>query len=151
MQLLKKLPVMILLMAAACTSGGPISPEEAVRQLREAFAAHDAKTLKSLLSKKSLEKVSLMVTSLKSLEGKQRESVARYYGLKPEALASLNSENFLSQYIKSESKQVLGTILTSEIAGVERNETMARIHFEAGAALEFVREGPYWKFDLTKL
>jgi len=151
MQLLKKLTIVILLLAAACTSGGPISPEEAARQLREAFAAHDAKALRSLLSKKSLEKVSLMVTSLKSIDGRQRENVARYYGFKPEALASLNSEIFLSQYIKNESKKVLGTVLTSEIARVERGKTSARIHFEAGAALEFVREGPYWKFDLTKL
>ncbi len=151
MQLLKKLSSVILLLATACTSGGPISPEESARQMREAFAAHDAKAFKALLSQKSLDKVNLMVTSLKSVEGKQRDNVARYYGLNPETLASLNSETFLAYYIKNESKQVLGNILTSQIVGVDRSKTRATIHFEAGAALDFVREGPYWKFDLTKL
>ena len=151
MQHVRKLPLLVLVLFVACISAGALSPEGAAHELRRVFTEGDARGLKMLLSEKSRVKVRVMVTSLKSLEGKQLQNVAAYYGVKPGELSVLTVDVFLASYINRESGRVLGKVLQSKIAGIDRQKTRARVHFSGGAALDFVREGPYWKFDMTKL
>ncbi len=151
MQLLKIIPILVLLGSLSCTPGGPLSPKDAAEQLSQAFLQQDVKSLKGLLSKESLKKVETMAAALKNLEEKQSGNTANYYGLKPEALRNMDAETFLALYLRNESKRTLGKILKTEIIDIKRDKKKATVFFKAGAALIFVREGPYWKFDLTEL
>jgi len=142
---------MVLASAVSCNSRGPLSPGEAFKELNRAFVNRDAASFKKLLSEGSIKKIKIVTGMFSRMNDDQLKSVSRLYGVEMDKMKKLTVDDFIVIYLSSEKSLVVANALTLKITAVDRKKESATIRVESGAQLNFVREGPYWKFDLTRL
>ena len=154
MHILKRVLFPLILVGisfTACSPGGPLTPNRAFEDVKQAFVAKDGPALYRLLSKEGQKKVDAMAADLAGLKGAQQQRVARHYGLTPEKMKNLTGRTFASLYLEREAKGVLGKALARKVVNREHKGKRALILLEGGPSLLFVQEGPYWRFDLKGL
>jgi hypothetical protein len=154
MYLLKKArPFIILLgLLASCTPRAALTPQAAFYDLKTAFQASNADMLARQLSKGSLEKINRMTALFSQMDDRQLESLSKKFGVPAEKLKNLGVQGYCVLALgMNRDRNVIGIATRYAIVGVDREGKKAVIRVENGMELTFVKEGPYWKFDMSNL
>jgi len=130
-------------------SPGYLTPRSALDGLYSAFSKHDVKLMRSILSENSIAKIAVLRENLASLDDMQAESASKLYGLSAQELKSASEEELLSIFIFWQKSVIFSGDFS--IAGVAESGNSAIVRLRNGNELDFVKEGPYWKFDLSRL
>ncbi len=143
--------VFMFLLFLGC-SGGPVTPRDAFTGLMEKINSRDYPNFYLALSNKTTKKVETYRSQLHSLNAKQQESIALSYGLSAKKLLSLNSQEMTALIFMSDrSKSSLLHLTKEKIRAVKIHDKRATVETSCGIKLIFVKEGPYWKADLSDL
>ena len=142
------LPVAFMFVLLSC-SPGYLTPHKALVGLHSAFVKHDVKLMRSILSENSAAKISVLRENLASLGDKQAESVSKLYGLSAQELKNVSEEELLNFFMFWQKNVLFHGDFS--IADIVESENKALVKLRNGNELDFVKEGPYWKFDLTML
>lgn len=132
----------------SCKPAGPLTPGETFYKLKKACLTGRTDKIPKYLSEKSLEKIDKIIKNLSSLNNKQLKYFAYTYGLEFERLKYLSADSFIRLYFRSE-KNVIVQALKEEIVSISQNINHVSIRVENGMELVFVKEGPYWKLDIS--
>ncbi len=144
----------IAVCAAGCGHRGPLTPEEAFQSLKKAFHRNDAHAVIALLSGKSLEKISHAAAMIARMNPEQRSLLAEKLEIHHESLDSLTPESYLKLQFamgKHFNENIIGPATSLNITGTSIKGNRAVITVENGMQLTFVKEGPYWKFDMSEM
>jgi len=136
------------LMLSSCCSAGYFTPGRACTGLYSAFLNHDIELMRRILSVKSIARMTVLRENLASFDDKQAESASKLYGLSAKELKSLSEEKLLNIIFSQKDVIFHGGF---SIAGVVESGNNAVVRLRNGNELDFVKEGPYWKFDLSSL
>jgi hypothetical protein len=139
--------ILFAAMLGSCISHGPLSPDQAVSELQRAFNAGDVFMTKRLMSAGSIEKISLMIRSLGGMSDEQLSAASRAYGMAPAGMKGMTEDQFISLFIATQKAIIFES--PAGIAAVKENEERAAVLLQNGNRLDFIKEGPYWRFDLT--
>ncbi|HOO71663.1 MAG TPA: hypothetical protein PK926_07865 [Spirochaetota bacterium] len=133
----------------ACTPSGPLTPREAFTRLKNGVDKMDSEAVAGLLSRESLEEIRTVSSLFKTMQPEQLESVARYYNTSPDTMRSLKPSDYVSLVLARDyGNNTLRQAVASPLLDIERRGNTAAIKLQNGMNLLFVREGPYWKFQL---
>jgi hypothetical protein len=138
----------------SCKSSGPLSPEEAFVALRDAFIKSDAGKIEKLLSKRSILKIRKITGMISSMPDSQLEALARSFNTDAVTLKRLSVKDYLTLQLSLSnriSEDIFKEIIKNDIVGIDQKDSTANIRIENGMELVFVKEGPYWKFDMEEL
>ena len=139
------------LLLLSCTKGA-VTPKGAFINVKNAYLRTDAKALQLSLSKASLQKIKKITTSFSTMNEEQILSLSKLYDVSPKKLKHISINYFLSIYLRYEkNKGTMIKAVNSEIINIAIEKRKAIVMLVNGINLEFVKEGPYWKFDMTRL
>ncbi len=140
----------LLQILISCSPGGALTPREAFIQLRLAYVNSDPKMMMGCLSSKSLKSLSDAAQLMQGMREDRRQALADYYGVASLRKKQITPEDCLLVHFSMERKSpAVSRAVRHRIIDIERNGTAATVRVENGMDLRFVREGPYWKFDLA--
>jgi len=138
-----------VLAGVSCKPAGPLTPEDAFYELRRAFNDSDAGAVTALLSSASVKKIMEITGEFSRMDNDRIRSVAAYYDVKPERMKTLSVEDYITLYLAIEKKRgPSNTAVGFDIVAVDIQGNAAAVSVRNGMTINFVREGPYWKFDL---
>ncbi len=147
-------PVAVVLCALlACGARGPLTPQEAFRSLAGSYARRDAEAVMKLMSRPSIRAIDEIVSRLKEMEPAQRASLAEHIGVSPERLGSLSNKDYIALQMELgalHGNDPLRGVRSQRIAGTRVEGAKATVRLENGMELDFVKEGPYWRFDASE-
>ena len=133
----------------ACTPSGPLTPKEAFTRLKNGVEKMDSEAVAGLLCSESLEEIRTVSGLFKNMPPEQLESVARYYKTSPDTMRNLKPTDYVSLVLARDyGNNTLKQAVASPLLDIERTGNNAAIKLQNGMKLLFVREGPYWKFQL---
>lgn len=138
--------------AASCSSHGPLSPEEAFGVIQKAYHRGNPELMLSVLSAESLRRITTMTALIAEMGERQREKVAERLGMAADQLSRLSPAAYLGlqmRLARALNDDALGKALDSGILKCEIHDAKAVLTAQNGMELSFVKEGPYWKFDMT--
>lgn len=141
----------VLFLLISCKPAGPLTPEDAFAQMRESIEEKNSKKIISLLSQESLMKIDNVVKRINEMSDEAVEVFAKKNNINSSKLKNLSIEDYITiQIFLSEKKGDSGLrkAFKSTIVKVEESETSAVIIVENGVKVYFVKESPYWKFNL---
>lgn len=144
--------LVLAVLAASCSSRGPLSPEEAFGVVQKAYHRGNPELLLSVLSEESVHRITTMTSLIAGTEDRQREKLAERLGVGAEQLSRLSPAAYLGMQIRlarALNDDALGKALDSGILKCEIRDAGAVLTAQNGMELTFVKEGPYWKFDMT--
>lgn len=149
MQLLgRSIPALLLvLITTACSPAGPLTPGDALEELRQAFLSGDAAMLQKNLSTRSRKRFMAFVTTFNRMPGEQKKSLAKEFGIPMAGKGTLTLGGYMQTVMKSDEGKQLLLSLRGEVVARDLQETTARIAVSDGMVFRFVKEGPYWRFD----
>jgi hypothetical protein len=153
MRVLKKpalLPVVLLVGVLSCTPRAALTPQAAFHDLKAACLKSDAAMLAKLLSSGSVKKITRMTALFSRMEDRQLEALSKKYGMPAGKLRHLGVADYCA-LILAEDSGLTGAAAAGKMIGVNRDGNRASVRLANGMDIHFVREGPYWKFDLTAL
>lgn len=143
------LPVLILV---SCGSGGPVTPLESFNAVKQAVEKRDIEAVTSLLTESSLKKIEKLRLIIKSMDSRQLTLLSGRYGIPQEKLPAIRTTDAVNLYFFSDASGIhLGRYFTEKIMSIDIKGGEAVIKVESGVELDFKREGPYWKFDISAL
>jgi hypothetical protein len=143
------IPVLAL---ASCKPQAALTPQAAFHDLKTAFEKSDAGSLERQLSYRSTMKIRRMVALFSRMEDRQLESLSKKFGVPAEKLRNLSVRDYCVLTLSLDrDRNVIGTATRYKIVGINREGGGATVRVENGMELVFVKEGPYWKFDMTGL
>ena len=142
------LPCVFMFLVLACAPGY-LTPHKAFEGLRSAFLKHDVELARSILSENSVAKISTLRENLASLGDKQAESVSKLYGLSVQDIKEASEEKLLGLFMFLQKDVIFNG--DSSITEVVESGNNAVVKLHNGNELDFVKEGLYWKFDLSRL
>ena len=152
MHILKKTIILLFLFLFFCSSGKPLTPIESFKAIKHAVEIKDSEKIVSCLSKKSLEKTERLNQIIKDMRDDQLLILAENYGYTQDKLKSLRSTDAVFLYFFSDHTGIkLERYFMEKIISVDIYGSSAVIKVESGIELDFIREGPYWKFDMSGL
>ncbi len=137
--------------AWGCTSHGPLTPEEAFRALARAHRNSDARAVMGLLSRGSLERIMRITRELSSMDGAQAEALASHLDIPADTVRDLSPAEYVLLQLrlgKRFNEDIIREASSLKIIGTDVKGDRASIRVENGMELFFVKEGPYWKFEL---
>ncbi len=141
-----------LISVSACSGSGPVTPVEAYRNVMVYINEKDYNSFYDSLSAGTKDKLVKYKQILDSLEKKQLAKVSSTYGLPERQILSLNNKELAALVFLSErSRSSLLPLLKEKIGTVNISGAFAEISTEKGRIIVFVKEGPYWKIDLSDL
>jgi len=148
--LIKIFPALVLLLFS-CKPQGPLTPIESFISLKQAVKNSDPEALESLATVKSLEKLRDMVGMFSAMSQGQAEYIAGRLNADPQRIKGMTLKEYLYFYLKS--REMSGTLreaVMSRPVTVDKGDGRAVIRVDNGMELHFLKEGPYWKFDLSR-
>ena len=152
MHILKKAVVLIFLFFTYCSSGEPLTPADSFKAIKHAVEIKDSEKIISCLSKESLEKTVRLNQLIKDMRSDQLLILSENYGYTQDKLKNLKPSDAAYLYFFSDHTGIkLGRYFMEKIISVDIYGSRAVIKVESGIELDFVREGPYWKFDISEL
>jgi len=154
MYLLKKqagLWIAVLTIFISCVSGGPLTPEDSFHDLRRAFASQDAALFKKILSRDSLAKMEKIIAYVSAMSEEQKSGISALYGIPRDRLETITIDDFCLLHLATQKKGPMGQALQSDIVSRDQQGDRVIMGVASGVRFSFVKEGPYWKFDLTGL
>jgi hypothetical protein len=141
---------LLLIGVSSCKPQAALTPQAAFYDLKAACRQSDAVLLSRLLSAGSVKKITRMTALFSRMEDRQLEALSKKYGMPAEKLRRLGVADYCA-IILVEDRGLTGAVAAGKMIGVNRDGNRASVRLENGMDLNFVREGPYWKFDLTAL
>lgn len=146
------MPAVFLLLILSCARGGPLTPADTFMVIREAADRNDRVVILQNLSAESLEKINEFINLTARLSDTQMKAIAMSENIPAEKLKSLKPEECTALYFsRNRYGHSLSDIFNEDIVAVDVSGSTAVIKTSGGFELDFVREGPYWKFDLSRL
>lgn len=143
---------MLLILCAGCKPQAALTPQAAFHDLKNAFQKSDAASLERQLSDRSVKKIRRMTRLFSRMDGRQLESLSKKFGVPPERLKNLSVRDYCALTLSwDRNRNIIGAATVQKIVGINREGNRATIRVENGMELVFVKEGPYWKFDMTGL
>lgn len=136
---------------AGCKSHGPLTPEEAFQALKTAYSRSDAEGVERLLSRGSREKIMGIIKLIGGMEEDQRNALAKRFEISSEKLGRLSVRDYLALQMetgKREGRDYIPEVIQYKVTGISIKGDHSSVKVENGLDLHFVREGPYWKFDM---
>jgi len=102
-----------------------------------------------LLSIESVKKINELCAHFSRMTDGQRESLSGTFGVEKEKLKNLSPVDSAALILRLEKKKpALSMAVNLDIAGIDRKGEKAVVTVENGMYYCFVKEGPYWKFDI---
>ncbi len=136
----------------SCAPQAAITPQEAFYHLREAFQKSDSSALERQLSRESINKIRRISSMFSLMDDRQIKSLSMQYGIPEAKLKRLSVREYLKlRFAMERGKEVIGAITSQGILGINRAGGRAVVRVRNGMELTFIKEGPYWKFDMTEL
>ena len=136
----------------SCAPRNALTPQDAFKNLDRAFRAADAADLERQLSRGSVNRIRKVTSLFAAMDDRQRDALSRSYGVPAEKLKRLTVRDFCGIMIGMDrDRNVIGRAAARKIVGVNRNGNRAAVRADNGMELNFVKEGPYWLFDMTDL
>lgn len=136
----------------SCKSQGPLTPAEAFYELRSAVLESNSERISHLLSKNSKEKIENLSRLFSRMDDSQVKNLSKKYGVSESFFKNLSVKDYITLYLYIEGKQsVLNNAINQKIISIDWSGNEAKVKVSNGMELEFAREGPYWKFDMSKL
>jgi hypothetical protein len=143
---------LLVIFQTGCTPQAALTPRAAFHDLKNAFQKSDAASLERQLSDRSIKKIRRMTLLFSRMDGRQLESLSKKFGVSPERLKNLSVRDYCALTLSwDRNRNVMGAATSKNIVGINREGNRATIRVDNGMELEFVKEGPYWKFDMTGL
>lgn len=137
---------------ASCKPQAALTPQAAFYDLKAAFEKSDAMSLERQLSTRSVIKIRRMAALFPRMGDRQLQSLSKKFGVPAEKLRHLSIRDYCALTLSLDrDRNVMGTATRYKIVGINREGGRATIRVENGMELVFVKEGPYWKFDMTGL
>ncbi|HSV95763.1 MAG TPA: hypothetical protein VLM75_02385 [Spirochaetota bacterium] len=140
------------ILTMACSPRGPLSPEEAFGVLQKAYHRNDPGLMLEVLSGESVSRIHTMTALIATMNERQREKMAEQFGVGAGQLAGLSPTAYLAlqmRLARTLNEDAMGRALDSGILKSQINDARATLTAQNGMELSFVKEGPYWKFDMT--
>lgn len=152
MRLLKKTALAAAALSAllACGARGPLTPQDAFESLAAAYARRDAAAVMRLMSKPSLRAIDEILARIRGMGPAQRASLAEHMGVPLERLEGLTRKDYIALQIEFgalHGNDPLRRARRQRIVATRVDGARALVLLENGMELDFVREGPYWRFD----
>lgn len=154
MRLLKAAWLLLLLavLSAGCTPQAALTPQAAFHDLKNAFQKSDAASLERQLSAASIKRIRAMNSLFSRMGDRQLKALSDKFGVAPERLRGLSVRDYCALVLALDrGKSVIGAATARPIVGINRSGGRATVRVENGMELVFVKEGPYWKFDMAGL
>ncbi len=154
MQILKHAPpacAALILLVCGCGAGGPLTPEEAFARLKRAYAGADASMLVDLLSRRSRNKIDLIIAEMRRLDAGQAKAISRQLGVPEDRLRGLTPVQYIALQLELSRRYGDDTVsqaTAQEIIGTDVKDGRAVVRVDNGMELIFVKEGPYWKYEM---
>lgn len=143
--------LLLLLNTAACMCRGAVTPQQAFASVKEAFEREDAVLLSANLSSAGLSKIDAVRSQFAAMPDAQLNAAAQLYGMTAVKLKAMSREDIIRLIIIHDKKALFSG--NSNPEGIEINESngTANVLMANGSELRFVKEGLYWKLDITDL
>jgi len=152
MRLLRLFPLFLAPMIAllSCAPRAALTPQAAFHDLKEAFGKSDAAGLERQLSAESVKKIRTMAALFSRMEERQLDALSEKFNVPAERLKKLSVRDYCALILTLEKdKNVIAAATKRAIVGIDRRGSRTVIRVDNGMELPFVKEGPYWKFDMT--
>lgn len=153
MRLLKIIFVMLLFCSGvSCSRGGPLTPLESFNEIKSAITNEDSETILKNLSASSKMKIDALNTMILQMNDDQIRQLSKLYNCDRSRLRNMKETDYVSLYffVKHHGTD-LGKIFSEQVVAVDVDGDTAVIRTQSGIELGFVREGPYWKLDISDL
>ncbi len=132
------------------TTNGPITPEEAFYALKGAVLQSDAEKMSHIISKKSIDRIMILSKEFSTLDIPQAGGIAEAYGINEETLRNITPQKYIEIYLrKTEEAGVLRNTLKGEVLAIRKIGDGIFFKMSNGMDVPFIKEGPYWKFDMS--
>ncbi|MCU0822806.1 MAG: hypothetical protein MUC95_10120 [Spirochaetes bacterium] len=157
MHLLRIISLIILICMislVSCKQEGPLTPDQAFDELKDAYNKKDAAAVIGVLSGGSVEKIKGIIGMISSMNEVQLKSLSERLGATVDEMKKLDVRGYMSLQFKAGEKtgdNMMGDILKHKIIGIDTNKDKAMIRLDNGMELPFIREGGYWKFNMKDL
>jgi hypothetical protein len=155
MHLLRKIGLLgMTILLFSCKSEGPSSPEEAFDSFKSAYIKSDAAEIEKLLSERSKEKIRVIIKMISLMNETQLRALAKKFNTDADSLKNLSVKDYIIIQIytgKLIEDDLFKEIVKNKIIGVDIKDRTGVARLENGMELAFVKEGPYWKFDMEEL
>ena len=135
----------------SCKSEGALTPEDAFKSITNAYCKSDAEAVVKHLSQGSIEKIKTITKMISSMNDNQLTALSKRYGVNTERIKRLSVKDYISIQLsigKDIGDDVNREISKYSIIGIDIKGKRATVRVENGMELSFVKEGPYWKFDM---
>lgn len=144
--------VLIFLFLVCCSGGKPLTPIDSFKAVKHAVEMKDSEKIVSCLSKASLEKTQRLNQFIRDMRNDQLLILSDNYGYTQDKLKNLKPVDAVYLYFFSDHTNIkLGRYFLEKPISVDIYGSSAVIKVESGIELDFIREGPYWKFDISGL
>ncbi|HOD13325.1 MAG TPA: hypothetical protein PLA65_06215 [Spirochaetota bacterium] len=144
--------IALALALVSCSPQAAVTPRGAFNDLREAVRAGDAAALERQLTTASLARMREAAALFSRMEDRQVEALSEKLGVDAQRLRRLSVRDYCALTLAAGGERnVIRVAARQEIVGVSRKGARAVIRVSNGMELHFVKEGPYWKFDMTLL
>lgn len=152
MYLLNRFFLFFLLMLFSCGSGGALTPAGSFNAVKSAVEKQDSETIFVNLTEGSKSKIDKHNRMIKEMKTEQLAFISGKYGYSIEKLRNLKDSDAVSLYFFSDVTGVkLSRYFKESIVSIDIRGNRAAVKTESGIQLDFLREGPYWKFDMSNL
>ncbi len=141
-----------VLVMAGCGSGGPVTPLQSFNVIKQAVERRDVEAISVNLTDSSIKKIEKLQSLIRAMDSRQRALLSVRYGLAEERLLSLKATDAVGLYFFSDKTGInLGRYFNENVLSVDIHGSEAIVKTGSGIELDFKREGPYWKFDISEL
>lgn len=152
MYFIKKIICFFCLAVISCGHGGPLTPAEAFKNIQSAVERQDPEAIAGNISSAGIDKIGRLKDLISGLKTEQLDLVSSRFGYSPGKLRKMSSSDAVYLYFFSDRTGVmLGRYFKENIVSIDIQGDRAVIKTESGIELDFIREGPYWKFDISEL
>jgi hypothetical protein len=145
-------PALVTGLVLSCSPQAAVTPRDAFNDLQKAFRASDAAALEQQLSRDSIAKIREAAALFSRMEDRQIEALSEKLGVPAERLKRLSVRDYCALTLAYDrERNAVRTATRQDIVGINKKGNRAVIRVSNGMELPFVKEGPYWKFDMTLL
>jgi len=144
--------IIILLIFFSCKPKKPLTPQHAFKSLKIAVISSDIDRIKDLLSQESIKKIEYSISIFSNMSEEQIKSLSDNFDVPEQIMKNMSVKDYIQIYLSlNNNDNLLYRALSHEQIGISSHEDSAIIRMENGMELKFVKEGPYWKFDMSEL
>lgn len=142
---------LLLYFSPGCKSAGPLTPVDSYIAVQGAIEKNDIKLIGNLISSGTKAKINRFRETVSALDKDQLIIAAKFYNTDPSKLYNIDFYGSLALYFSPRGDLSLREIFNEAISTVDIYREKAVIRTEKGYEIDFIKEGPYWKLDLSEL